>query len=464
MNQNNNEFLNKNPQCFSKKYFEKHIKTFSKKPHNSTINIYRFIFITILSLAPIRHAQADFQFKLEQSQFYQGYTSSPYNFEVHYSYNFEFQPNFTMKFEPGVFYRGTKNYSSEDTYFDPRELYLQKEFLNSTNILQLRMGYFQMEWAGTDIINPFDIASMKDDSDPLQSRSLSSPGLQLEWNHSPFNFMLTYIPEQTKIKSYGSDNPWLPRQSRIPIYVDDTEILIPKQTTYEFLPRETLNSARLHNFAALLQTQIYQSDLHIGYYEGQAQSLAQQAILSLNPIQVSPKYVFSLIAPIQIQPIEYRIKTSALYFNQKCFDMFCKIAIRDDLPLGMDTRIPQASRLWVFGIEKQFLNINKPVILVVEAVGKNQNQGKNLLAKSDIFERASLIGLKWLYSEALNLDFGHYYSYLDGSQLFSISSRYGINENWAVLGGWQNLSGKDNKLFGVLDDRDRIYISLEYLN
>ncbi len=92
------------------------------------------------------------------------------NFTTDYDRRFDAAEGVSFQFHPYLYGTTVEDRRQHSVVLDPRAFYLDLD----PKFAWLRIGYMTMKWEGTDGLNPMDIASMKDWSDPLATETRAS--------------------------------------------------------------------------------------------------------------------------------------------------------------------------------------------------------------------------------------------------------------------------------------------------
>ncbi|MEK7355880.1 MAG: hypothetical protein AAB250_05495, partial [Bdellovibrionota bacterium] len=267
--------------------------------------------------------------------------------EIEYSRRWTYGDSLSLRLHPFLYGNSSDKTWERQVTVDPREAYL--EFSHET--FYLRAGYETLKFEGTDGLNPMDIASMKDLGDPLTSPTRASGGLHAGYSGEKFDFEAMYVPRQTESSLPGEKSPWWPRRTSLPLRTDDVEARLPDRVEYTIAPRREENDALSNNVVARLQYRSAYGDLALAGYEGASQTPALHPVLNSTLIQASP-LVILLLSPVQIVPIDYRVRTGSALVSVPLGTWIVRVASRYDQPLGDSRNNPSWSGQTVGGVEK----------------------------------------------------------------------------------------------------------------
>ena len=114
-------------------------------------------------------------------------------FTAEYDKRFELSKKFSLQFHPYAYASSLRGTRQQQFVLDPRAFYLEY----APQLGWVRAGFLTMKWEGTDGLNPMDIASMKDWSDPLSTESRASLALAAGTSGENYDVEAAYIPYKT---------------------------------------------------------------------------------------------------------------------------------------------------------------------------------------------------------------------------------------------------------------------------
>lgn len=342
--------------------------------------------------------------------------------------------------------------NEEQFFFDPTNIYLEYSKKN----YYVQAGYFTLKWEGTDGMNPMDIASMKNWSDPLDSKTRASAGIHVGDSSKIIDWELVYIPKQTSSQLPGNTSAWWPRSSNLPLRTDNIELRLPDEVTYNVTPADELNKARAHNVALRIQKHADIADVAIAHYEGAAQTPLVTPTLNVTPIQVSPKEIYLLQSPIQLVPTDYRVRSTAGFISKAWDAWIFRASSRYDQPLGKAKSLTTWSQQTVAGFERSF----DTIILVVQGLWFHSPTGGSLVSVQDVFDQSVLLGVRWQLSDTWTLLASGIQATQDSSSFYSLDISKSFESGWGLKASYQTLYGPKNSLLGVLDKNDRASFEL----
>lgn len=376
-------------------------------------------------------------------------------FEGEYNRRDELHPGINFKFHPAWRMTSARNSTSNDVLIDPREIYLEA----AGDHYFLRGGFFTPSWEGTDGLNPMDIASVRDWSDPLRSNTLGSAGVQFGFSTASSEFEIFWVPRQTLSRLPGESSAWWPRRLRFPLRNEGLELQLPDQVDYQIYPREELNYALSNNAGLRWQLHGDAGDLAVGAFEGAAEAPLFSPLLYATAISTKS---FLLIPPIQITPVDYRRRTMSGLISFPWDGWIFRAAIRHDQPVGTDYRLPGWSEQAIAGFEKSFDHSGNTVTLIFQGSWGRRADDASLLSVNDLFDRAILAGVRWPLGEFWTVMISGFRTPRDGAYFFQseISRRFSDSLRGDLFS--QVLNGPPESLLGILGDRDRAGARLTY--
>lgn len=363
---------------------------------------------------------------------------------------------FGFEFHPYLYGTSVEGNRERQVVLDPRagyfELGLQENWL--------RAGFMTFKWEGTDGLNPMEIATMKDWSDPLNSQTRASAAVAMGSSGENYDVEAAYIPWQTRSLLPGEKSAWLPRRATFPLRTDEFELLLPAEVNYRYGDRQSLNDPRKHNYASRVQVRTSLGDIAVGYYEGLADTPAIVPTLNVVPVQVNPKLIFSLSNPVEVVPIDYRVRTVAGLYTKALGQWIVRLAARYDSPIGDDENIPSWSQNTVAGIERSFEIGPNTVTALIQGAWVRVPESNSLLSVRDIFNKAVLFGLRYPIGENWILVLSGFKSTQDASYFSKFDVSYRLNENWKLTAAAESIDGPPDSLLGVFGKNDRAILGL----
>jgi hypothetical protein len=317
-----------------------------------------------------------------------------------------------------------------------------------------------MKWEGTDGLNPMDIASMKDWSDPLLTETRASGAIAVGRSGDAYDFEAAYIPYQTLWLLPGVKSPWLPRRFNFPIRSNEFELRLPDRVEYVFNDPVELGDARRNNVASRLQIRSSIADVSLAYYEGLADSPALEPALDVTTIPGQPTNVFLLLSPVHITPVAYRVRTVAGYLSRTFGQWIFRASSRYDQPLGDDARVPDWSQYTVAGVERSFDLGSNTWTALVQGAWTRAPESTSLISVRDVFNQTVLFGLRAPIGDDWTAMLSGFKTTRDSSYYTKLEGGYRWNDHWRTDASLEFLDGPAETLLGVFGANDRAMLSL----
>lgn len=371
--------------------------------------------------------------------------------DIQYDRDFRLGESWTFRFHPVARAVSSPGAWEKPAIVDPREVAV--EWMPGSFFL--RAGAFTPKWEGTDGVNPMDIASMKDWSDPLRTQTLASGGLQAGFSGESFDFEMFWVPWQTAPMIPWEKSAWWPRDLNLPVRSEDVQLRLVERVDYEILERQRLNDPLRNNGGLRLQLRGESMDFALAAFEGAADWPMLTPIVNVIPIYENGQEIFELRSPVTLQPIDFRRRTGAGYLSWAWGTTIVRASMRHDQPLGEDRRLPGWSSQGVLGVENNFAVGANNVTVVLQGTWGRRADGGGVLSVSDLFDRAVLWGLRWPVGESWNFMLSGFVSTRDQSRFSQLEISRRWNDHWSTDFFVQELGGPEGSLPAVLADRDR---------
>ncbi len=383
--------------------------------------------------------------------------SNEASFTAEYDKRFDVSKKLSLQFHPYAYGSSLEETREHQVQFDPRGMYLDYE----AKVGWLKAGYLTMKWEGTDGLNPMDIASMKDWSDPLLTESRASAAVAVGRSGESYDFEFAYIPQQTMWLLPGVKSPWLPRRFAFPLRTSAFELRLPSRVDYRYAPRVDLNDPASNNIATRLQLRGELGDIALAYYDGLADSPALEPVLDVAPISGQPINVFQLLSPAQITPIAYRVRTVAGFASRAFGAWIVRGSTRYDQPFGPnDNRMPEWSQYSVVGVERSFDLMENTVTVLLEGAFVRAPESNSLFSIRDVFNHAVLFGLRSPIGDKITTMISGFRSTRDTSYYVKAEIGYRWSDHWRTDITTELLDGPSNSLLGVFGENKRAFVTL----
>lgn len=363
------------------------------------------------------------------------------------------------KFRSDLFFRNdfVARDSVEKFQFVPGNFYLQSRNKNIT----FKAGLQTLSVDGPDLVNPADIVHSKNWLDPTSPLTTGSAGLSLAYESGDWNWEAFYVPVQTAPVLPGEHSPWLPRENRLPIESEDTEIRIPNNVEYKYLNPTELNDARNHNVIFKVQRKSENLESQLIYYNGLAQSPFLTTRITGTLISVNPD-VIAVDSPVRLMPLYYRHHAVAGTFNIPFESWAIHGGFNWLSPQGSDSRIPEETSLFTAGFEKSFDTSLGFITVIADYVRQERQDEDQISFLRSIFEEALTYGARIPYGEETQFFAGGLYDLAGESSVYKLGFTHRISSGWTMEGSAQFLQGPKDTLIGLYDSYDSYTLGFRY--
>lgn len=373
---------------------------------------------------------------------------------------YKYSESFRIKLEPSVLLPSDQGQFEQQPIWNFRESWI--EYRNNSD-LKLQIGSLVKVWEGTDGINPMDITTQKNLTDPLHTENLGSPGIwiQKNWNHVSVE-VIGISP--TKSVLPGENSGWWPREYELPIGNSQQQLLLPETTEYQILSRQDQNQANEINYGARVKFNFSNFDFSIAGFDGVTQSPLLRPIISGTSIVTGEKEVIQMTNPIQIQPIDDRRRTFAVGANLQINDFIFRIAGRTDAaaPGNLKHSVNvENSKSAVFAIEKSFSVFKKPVISIWQySIYQNENASTAVVSTQDIFNNSLILGFKAQTSDAGQFQLSLVDNLSKSALIAQAEYHYRFTDHTNSFLGCDYLQGPQNSLIGLWQKESKLRLGL----
>jgi hypothetical protein len=348
--------------------------------------------------------------------------------------------------------------ANEKTQFNPQSFYLDWK----PSSLRFRAGYQTIIPEGPDVLNPADVIHSKNWTDPMSASHLGSNGISISQEIEAWQWEAFWIPEQTKPLLPGEHSPWWPREKRLPIESEDSEVLLPAGIRYEIQDPVELNQALKNNFAFRIQRKSESLEAQLLYYQGLSQDPYLNTNLSANLISLSPKQVVLVNSPARLIPLYYRHQVVAGTFVIPFESWSIKGGANWVKPLGDDFRLPGETSTGVLGIEKN-IETRKGLMTVIVQHEVQQRQIKNQMSfLRSLYEDAWSLGLRVPWGEEMQFLGGVIYDSVGKSSILRLGGSRRLSDAWTIEADATWLQGPVDTTLGLYDRYDRYGLGLTY--
>jgi hypothetical protein len=348
--------------------------------------------------------------------------------------------------------------ASEKFQFNPESFYLE----NKTTPVSVRAGYQTVVPDGPDILNPADVIHSRNWTDPTAPKNLSSLGLSLSQEIEEWQWELFYIPTQTKPVLPGEHSPWWPREKRLPIESENTEIQIPKDIRYEISDSLELDQALKNNVAFRIQRKSESFEAQAVYFEG----LSQDPYLLLDApatlIEAEPKQILRVDSPVKLKPLYFRRQVAAGTFLLPVKSWVVKGGANWNHPMGSDTRIPGDSSTYVLGLERNIETRKGIMTFILQHEEQKKLDKQQISFMRSLFENAWSLGFRIPWGEETQFMVGVVYDTIGKQTIYRLSGDRRLSDSWTLGIQETVLEGPPESLLGLYDQYDNFGLNLSY--
>jgi hypothetical protein len=330
-----------------------------------------------------------------------------------------------------------------------------------SEFFQLRVGWQTVQWEGTDILNLADVVNSKNYMRPLNPIPRSSLTVRLTHEIEEWELDFIYIPKKVNHRYPGNKSYWLPRNKRIVLENENTEVIVPQEIEYELNPSDVLNSADKNNIGTRINYRGSFADLSLFFFEGG--NVSGTMMLEGVPLEVSPATVIQLTSPVKITPVEYRQRVAGGMITKPFLESWLfRISASNTKPIGLDERIPSPQDSFVTSLELSTEILRKPAVFSVGAYEVRKGDSNQVALLRSIFAKAySLAGRLELTEESSGL-WGLVYDSIGKSSLFHLEWDQRFSGHLSFGVSLDVFSGANETLLGSYNDFDFYRTSLKY--
>jgi hypothetical protein len=261
---------------------------------------------------------------------------------------------------------------------------------------RLVLGFHTMTWEGTDLVNPMALLHSRNWRDPLDSHSLSSPGIYYSNQIASFSWDMVYIPRQTKSVLPGDNSPWWPRRVNLPLETDEFIVLLPPDIEYKVHDERILNHALDHNVGLRLQYHGETADVSLAAFEGNS---PMPILRPTAQFDLLPGNLLRARTPIEIDPIYYRHRVAAGALVIPVETWIFRLSAQYAQPLGTDPLLPGWSRYGVMAIERPVAFGKQEVRFLLQGVLAERGKSEGLSMLASLLEKSLMFGWRWAFAE-----------------------------------------------------------------
>lgn len=367
---------------------------------------------------------------------------------------YRFDKNFSLQFQPWFKTDGLTKSSADKFQFEAQELSL--EWKKSSR--KLKLGVSTQVWEGTDLINPMDIASVKNYRDPLSIQNRGSAGLFYSDQIGKFSGDFIYIPWQTKALMPSQESPWYPRDINL-TRSDDLNIVLPNEVTYRIFDDRVRDNALANNMGMRLQFHGSSFDLSLAGFEGMASTP-----LLIPIFRGAGGATITFQNPVEIYPIYYRQRVAAAAMMLTAGSWIFRAAAQHAQPMGesffvADSTVPVELPTWsdygVLGVEKNFEWGEQSVTLIVQGVASHQPKSESISSFSALLEKSGMVALRFPIKENWTWTSAFFQEFKTNASFFHTDIGWGFSEHWKAELSADILAGSPQSTIGTYDQNDR---------
>ncbi len=379
-----------------------------------------------------------------------------------------------LKSQLQVDYKAENNWrfrsdTETETHFERRDqneknqIYLKNLYLeNHTWSMAFRLGYQTLSTGGTDFLNPVDSVHSKSWLDPSNPHQLSSLGVSVSQEINQWEYILMFIPTQTKPRLPGEHSPWFPREKRLPIESESLEIQIPPNVQYQYLDSVELNSALKNNYAVSVQRKSESFEAQALYYEGLSQDPFLLTETQASVIAVDPKLILLVQSPVKLRPLYFRKKVLAVTALVPLGTYVFRWGGQVSRPVGSDERIPYSQSMQTASLEKSFETSKGLITWILQYQMQTKDSKEQISFLKSIFERAWAFGFRIPWGEDTQYFAGVIYDLVGHSSMIRASASRRLTDQLSLQLKANFLQGPESTLLGLYDKYDHETVSLIY--
>lgn len=317
---------------------------------------------------------------------------------------------------------------------------------------QVRIGWQSIHWEGTDILNLADVVNAKNYLRPLNPVPRSSPTIRISREFETWDFDLIYIPKKASHLYPSNKSYWLPRNRKIVLENQNTEVVVPNDIDYELKENEVLNSADINNVGARVN---YRGlfDFNLFFFEGA--NISGTLILDGVPLEISPATVIQLTSPVRITPLEYRQRVYGGVMTKTFWDSWIlRLSASNTKPLGLDERLPSPQDSFVVSLEHTTEVMRKSVILSLGAYEVRKLDTNQLALLRSVFSKAYSFSGRLEWSEETSILWAYVYDSIGKSSLTHVEWDHRLSGRWSLGYSFDLFDGNKETLLGSYRDYD----------
>lgn len=366
--------------------------------------------------------------------------------------------HFKLKSDLNIQDEFSQNSAESETLIQIKNLYFELPL----NKIKTRWGYQTLQVDGPDFANPANMMHAENWTDPTNPLTLASLGLSASYEFEQWQVELLFVPKQTLARLPHEKSAWWPRQKRLMVETEDTELRIPDDIKYNIQEMELIDDADLNNVALLIKQKGESLETQIAVYDGLSMNPFILTELTAQVISLNPTQILLLESPIILKPIGYRHSVTAATFLIPFETWSIKGGTQFSKPKKSDDRIPDSSQSSTLGFEKNWetsLGMTTHILQLTHEPTAEKNQ---LSFLRSIFAKAVCYGVRVPLSDESDVLAAHIYDTIGQSTVTRTQFNYRLNDATSFLLSAQWLSGPKDTLLNLYEEYDSYAAQINY--
>jgi len=279
------------------------------------------------------------------------------------------------------------------TFGDITEAFLEYRILSN---LRFRGGYNIFNWGVLDGYSPLDNVSPQVLLKPLDPVKRGSLSLESKWELEDSQFVLLWIPQQSKSILPYKNSRWLPRDFILNYNTTFGDVTLPPNLDYTYKKSTELDQSLTHNWGLRWIKRWDHFDLYLSHFEGSSPSPQIRPELNITlgqQITVSPQ--------VKLQPVFYRQRTSGFSFVYFTDSWILRGESAYKHSISQSDGLTPWSLENGLGLELSSSLLGYNILYLLQIYHSNYpDLSSNFpISHSRIFEEALSFGLRWSFSE-----------------------------------------------------------------
>ena len=325
-----------------------------------------------------------------------------------------------------------------------------------------RWGYQTLQIDGPDFANPAKVMNAENWTDPTNPLTLASLGVSVSLEYVQWQFDFLYIPQQTSTVLPHQKSPWWPRQKRLLIESEDTELKIPDDIQYEIRKNEMIDDADLNNFVFVMKQKSESIETQLVLYDGLSTNPFILTELTASVISLNPTQILLLESPVILKPIGYRHFVTAGTFLIPFDTWSLKGGLQFSKPKNSDERIPDSTQSATLGIEKNWDTSLGVTTHIFQLTHEPTAEKSQLSFLRSIFAKAVCYGVRIPLNDESDVLAAIIYDTIGKSSVHRSQFNFRMSEStsFSLAGQW--LSGPKETLLNIYEDYDSYSAQITY--